>query len=256
MRPTRTFTAVLIAGALLLLAPAQGWAASAKVTKACETFEELRSDRSALAAEKFNGSDWAKLGATFRKASKSAPKQVKGALAKIAKAYDAIGRTDTESEASAAANTQSYAKAETKFNTYYATNCASSGTTDTPGSGGGDGSVTLDGETTDFDLVQCFLQEQPSAGGGGKILLTGQGKGTNADGDEVILDFTRYDEDSLFEGDDISVDIGDPADPDVQLGAVFDTGTITRTGSTLSASNLELLETFGSPVVVSFELKC
>lgn len=107
------------------------------------------------------------------------------------------------------------------------------------GSGGGGGTLVLGDETIALDSARCFLEEQDAAGGGGKILFVAQGFGTNAAGDELVVDLSRYDEESQFTGDDILVDIGDPfSDDAVSLSASGDIGTIVIDGSTLSASGL------------------
>ena len=124
--------------------------------------------------------------------------------------------------------------------------------------GAGAGSLTLGDEVINLDSARCFLQEQDVAGSPGKILLTGQAFGTNADGEELILDFTRFDEDSNFTGDDILVDIGDFRSGDAQsYAANADLGTVQRDGDTLSASGLTF-NNFdeGIEVMGSFEIKC
>lgn len=129
------------------------------------------------------------------------------------------------------------------------------------GSNGGDGdagSLTLGDETIQLNSARCFLQEQDVVGSPGKILLTGQGFGTNADGEELTLDFTRFDEDSNFTGDDILVDIGDFRSGDAQsYAANAPLDTVQRDGDTLSASGLTFNNfDAGIEVMGSFELKC
>src|SRR3546814_6380464 len=64
------------------------------------------------------------------------------------------------------------------------------GGTDAAGmTSGGAGSLTLDGETIELES-RCFLEEQVSAGM--TMEYTAQGMGTNADGDDVMLDITRF----------------------------------------------------------------
>jgi hypothetical protein len=101
-------------------------------------------------------------------------------------------------------------------------------------SGGNGGELVLGDEAVTLDRARCFLEEQDSAGGGGKILFVRQGFGTNAAGEEVLVDVSRYDEDSRFTGDDILVDIGEPGSS-VSFQANADLGTISVDGSTLSA---------------------
>ena len=85
-----------------------------------------------------------------------------------------------------------------------------------------------------------------------------QAFGTNAAGDEVVLDISRYDEDSQFHGDDIIVDIGDPfSDGAVSLSAFGEVGTVAVDGSRLSADGLSFLNfDDNSEVAGSFEVNC
>lgn len=107
------------------------------------------------------------------------------------------------------------------------------------GGGGGGGVLVLGDETIELDSARCFLEEQDAAAGGGKILFVGQGFGTNAAGEEILVDISRWDEDSQFTGDDIIVDVGDPfSDTAVNYRAGGDIGTVTLDGSTLSADGL------------------
>ena len=124
-----------------------------------------------------------------------------------------------------------------------------------PAAGGGGstgGTVTIGGETIELDSARCFLQEQDS--GSGKILFTGQGFGTNAAGEDVLIDISRYDEDSQFTGDDVLVDIGS-----VTWHAVEDIGAITLDGRTMSAAGMSF-SNFDDPlahaVTGSFEVNC
>lgn len=127
----------------------------------------------------------------------------------------------------------------------------------TGGGGTGSGTLVIDGETIELS-ARCFLESQPSAGGGGNILFNAQGEGTNAAGEDVLLDVSRYDEESQFAGDDISIDIGDVFSGEaVSIGGLTDAGAITVDGSTLSAEDQPLLNTDdGSTSTVSFELNC
>ena len=106
--------------------------------------------------------------------------------------------------------------------------------------GGGDaGSLVIGDETIEFDSARCFLEEQDAAGGGGKILFVAQAFGVDAGGEELVLDVSRYDEDSQFTGDDIIVDIGDPfSDDAVSLRSGGEVGTVAVDGSNLSAEDL------------------
>ncbi len=121
--------------------------------------------------------------------------------------------------------------------------------------GGGGGSLTLDGETISFDRSRCFLEEQESAGQ--TIELTGQGFGTNADGEQVSIDVTRFAEDSALPGDAIDVTVGDPASPDsTSFGTIADIGTVELDGSTLRAEGVELQTDDLTTVAASFEVVC
>ena len=113
------------------------------------------------------------------------------------------------------------------------------------GSSGGDaGSMVLGDETIVFTLAQCFLEEQDSAGGGGKILFVAQGSGTNAAGEAVLLDVSRFDEDSQFTGDKSNAVIGDPfSDSAISWDANGDIGTVSVDGSTVSADGLTWMNT-------------
>jgi hypothetical protein len=125
------------------------------------------------------------------------------------------------------------------------------------GSDGGGGGMTLDGEAITFDSARCFLEEQPAAAGGGSIELTGQAVGTNAAGDEVSIDFSRYSEESQFAGDDLSVVVGAPTDPDaVSYSGRADSGTVSLDGTTLSASDFSVAGDDLAEVTVSFEIHC
>jgi hypothetical protein len=121
-----------------------------------------------------------------------------------------------------------------------------------PSSGGGNGQLVLGDETIAFDSTRCFLEAQDAAGGGGKILFVAQGFGTNAAGDDVTVDISRYDEDSQFTGDDVLIDFAD-----VSLQSRTDIGTISVDGRTLSADGLSFrnMSDF-SEIAGSFEINC
>jgi len=133
--------------------------------------------------------------------------------------------------------------------------------TASPAAGGGSaGTLILGADTISLDSARCFLEEQDAAAGGGKILFVAQAFGVDANGDEVMLDASRYDEDSQFTGDDILVTIGDPfAESAVNLGANADLGTMEINGSTVSADGLtfENFDDFsGSGLEGSFSFNC
>jgi len=107
------------------------------------------------------------------------------------------------------------------------------------GGASGGGTLVLGEETIELDSARCFLEEQDAAGGGGKILFVAQAFGVDAGGEELVLDVSRYDEDSQFTGDDIIVDIGDPfSDDAVSLRSGGEVGTVAVDGSNLSAEDL------------------
>lgn len=125
--------------------------------------------------------------------------------------------------------------------------------------GGGDaGFITIGGETVGFDSARCFLEEQDAAAGGGSILATGQGFGTNAAGEAISFDFTRFSEESQFAGDDLSITVGDPfSDSSYSYFGGLDIGGVAIDGSTLSASGFTLQHSADfSQVPVAFELNC
>ena len=123
---------------------------------------------------------------------------------------------------------------------------------------GGSGALVLGDQTIAFDSARCFLQEQDAAAGGGKILFVAQAFGTDAAGEPVAIDVSRYDQDSQFFGDDIIVDIGDPSSEDgVSLGARGEVGTVTVDGSRISAATLTFLDfDDATEQSGSFEINC
>jgi len=134
-----------------------------------------------------------------------------------------------------------------------------SGSGDLPAPSSTGGFLTLGDETIPFDNARCFLEEQ-DAGGGGKILATGQGFGTNAAGTEVMIDFTRYDEDSRFTGDDLNVTVGDPfGDESVNYSGSLDLGSVEIDGRRVSGDGYVLRNTDINDLddyPASFELNC
>lgn len=144
----------------------------------------------------------------------------------------------SETSSSAEADSESTGQADVAGNAEVDTAVAAD--TASPGNdGAGAGTLTLGDETITFDSSRCFLEEQDAAAGGGKILFVVQAYGTNANGDELVIDVSRYDEDSQFSGDDVSVDIGDPfSDTAVSWDSTEEIGTVTIDGSTVSADDL------------------
>lgn len=122
---------------------------------------------------------------------------------------------------------------------------------------GGPGTLSLNDEEIVLGPGRCHLEEQPSAGGGGTIELTGQAYGTNADGDEVNIDFTRYSAESSFAGDDVSVTVGDPFSDDVvRMTGSTESGTVSLSGMVLSADDYGLDDSDGGITLISFEIAC
>lgn len=125
-------------------------------------------------------------------------------------------------------------------------------------SGGGGGSLTLGDEVVELSGVLCLLQPQDVAGSPGKILLTGIGRGQFASGEGVAIDVTRYDEESLFTGDEVEVLVGaDPTRPDYSWDASADLGTIEQDGSTIRAEGLTFINSEDATELTGgFELRC
>jgi hypothetical protein len=125
------------------------------------------------------------------------------------------------------------------------------------GSGGGEaGSLVLDGETIELGPGLCFLEEQPSAGGGGSILATAQAQGSNAAGEDVRIDFSRYSEDSDFAGDDVSIDVGALGESTGYSGNEPE-GAVSIDGNVVSATDFPVMSfDDGSEITVSFTINC
>jgi hypothetical protein len=124
-------------------------------------------------------------------------------------------------------------------------------------SGSGGGTLVLGDETIQLDSSRCFLQSQPVAGSEGNILATAQGFGTNAAGDEVSIDFTRFDEESQFTGDDISVVVGNPfSDSSVSYFGGVDLGAVDISGSVVSSPEFTLTGPDFEEITGSFVLEC
>ncbi len=123
---------------------------------------------------------------------------------------------------------------------------------------GSAGTLVLGEETVEFDSARCFFEEQDAVGGGGKILFVAQAFGETAAGEPIVIDVSRYDEDSRFTGDNIIVDFGDPfLDDFVSMSAHTDLGTVTVDGSSLSASGLTFLDSSGmAEQSGSFQINC
>lgn len=128
----------------------------------------------------------------------------------------------------------------------------------TGSSSGGSGTLVLDGESIELDTVLCHLESQPSAGGGGNILFVVQGQGVDADAEPVMIDISRFDDESMFAGDSIEVYVGEvTAEEGTSLTASLPTGTVTLAGSKATADGLTLenLDT-GTDHNASFDISC
>jgi len=131
------------------------------------------------------------------------------------------------------------------------------------GANGGDaenasaaGAMILGGEEIAISL-RCFFEEQPRAGLGGVFTHSAQGRGTNAEGEPVVLDLTRARAEDGTVGDDINVDIGDPFGDDmVSLRAVGPEGLIQFGEASASADDVEVSQFGAEPVSLSFDLAC
>ena len=124
--------------------------------------------------------------------------------------------------------------------------------------GGASGTLTIGDETVELTEVLCHLEPQPAAAGGGNILLVVQGHGVDRAGEEVMIDFTRFDEESRFAGDAVQVYRGDILSGEAQeLDTRQDAGIVAMDGSIASANKLILADlTTGTEVEVSFEIAC
>lgn len=120
------------------------------------------------------------------------------------------------------------------------------------------GTVVLGDETIIFDSARCDMQEQAAPEGGGKILFSIQAYGSNANGDEIRVEVSRYDEDSQFVGDKIELVIGDPFSADaVKWNADDVIDTVALDGQTVSANNLTFTNgDDGTTVAGSFGVHC
>ncbi len=131
----------------------------------------------------------------------------------------------------------------------------SSGAND--GGGGSVAVMTLGDEEIVIDNLRCFFEEQPRAGLGGVFTHTAQGRGTNGDGEGVVLDLSRARAEDGTVEDDIIVDIGDPAGDDaVGLRASGPEGLIEFGNGSAAASGVEVSEFGAEPVTLSFDLPC
>lgn len=121
------------------------------------------------------------------------------------------------------------------------------------GPSGGSGVITIDGEDIALGPGRCHLEEQPSVGGGGMIELTGQ-----AEGEGLMVDFTRFSEDDLFAGDDLSIDFFEArADGVDGFSGKWDIGTVSLDGSALVGTDLPVSHrATGVEATVTFRIEC
>jgi hypothetical protein len=125
------------------------------------------------------------------------------------------------------------------------------------GAGASAGVMMLGDEDIAVDGLRCFFGEQPRAGLGGAFTHTAQGRGTNAAGEDVVLDLSRARAEDGTVEDDIIVDIGDPSSDDsVSLTASGSEGLIQFGDDSASASGVEVSEFGAEPVALSFDLAC
>lgn len=173
---------------------------------------------------------------------------------------DSDGGDDSSSDTTVAADDsgdESADTAETEATTAEDGEMDESEASDTGSAGGGSATVTLDGEEISVSSARCFLEEQEAAAGGGSIEMVAQAFGTNAAGDDVSLDFSRFSEDSQFAGDDVSITVGDPFSEDsVSLSGNEPTGAVSLDGNVLSATDFPLVGSDFEESTVSFEISC
>jgi hypothetical protein len=262
MRVIRIASVCSLVAASLVGGVSQGAGAADGTSKACRSLAGLQDDLSEVGQEfddAFDGEEFEEIGQAFTKAAKSAPKKVRSSLRTMAKFYRSIGDADDGADAARllAQGAQRYGKAAGRFAEFLATECSGIGGS-TSGSGAGAGSggeLVVAGQTVTLERSLCFLEEQVAAGQ--TIELTAQAFGTTADGESVTIDFTRYAQGGRFEGDDLSIDIGPVTQPTTSYSGSLDYGAVDRSGSRLSASDVEVLDqSSGSTETVSFEIEC
>ncbi len=123
-------------------------------------------------------------------------------------------------------------------------------------SGAGGGTLTFDGEEIALDSSRCTFEEQDAAAGGGTIEFVAQGTGTTAAGDEVLVDVSRYSEESQFAGDRVSITIGDFATGASYSGS-DDAGTVSEDGATVEADDFPLVSDDDlSETTIAFSIDC
>jgi hypothetical protein len=143
------------------------------------------------------------------------------------------------------------------------TTASSDGPRDDPSSGEGSGSskdtLSFDGEEMVMLGSRCYFEEQDAAAGGGTILFTVEATGTTKDGlDKIVVDISRYSEDSDFAGDSVSLTVGDPMLGDAMTySEIAPANTVSvEASSSASVDDMVLLSDDGSEHTVSFDITC
>lgn len=241
----------------MVLGTSTSFASAPRAKKPCAVLEKIRSKVQQIeAASTFEGSDWKKAGKVVRKGAKQLPGDVGAAATNVSKIYKAVSKADNRVDAMAvyAEQVQKYEADVATVSAYAAENCAdSSSGSSSSGSSGGAGTLTLGDETIALGSARCYLQSQTAAGQ--EILWNGQASGTNAAGEDVRIDVSRYDESSQFAGDDVSIDIGELGNTASWTGR-YDIGTVDLSGKTISASGIEMKNEQFESAQVSFEINC
>ena len=123
----------------------------------------------------------------------------------------------------------------------------------------GAGSMTFGDEVIALTGALCFFEEQTRAGLGGVYTHTAQGSGTNAAGDDVILDVSRARDEDGTEGDDVLVDIGELGSDEAKSFGAAGPAMVTFGDASATADEIALRDSDAfdqDPVSLSFELNC
>ena len=115
--------------------------------------------------------------------------------------------------------------------------------------------IMLGDEEIAMASLRCYFEEQPRAGLGGVFTHTAQGRGTNAAGEQVLLDLSRARDEDGTVGDDVIVDIGEPAEA-VSLSAQGPEGLIQFGDASAAVDGVEVSEFGAEPVTLSFDIPC
>ena len=132
---------------------------------------------------------------------------------------------------------------------------ASSDDADADAPSDGASSLTLDGEEIALDSRGCYAETQEVAGS--IITLSSQASGTNAAGESVIVDFTRYAPGgTVGETDDVTIDIGAIGESTSYLATLpFESVQIVDGALSIDDTPFRSFEG-GDDVVVSIKLAC